>query len=87
MIPLFPLDEVCPICRKLCLDQFGEHAVYCRELPDFKYMHDFVRDVLCDIFKCLDVFVKKEASVNLLNDPHEGRSTLRHANILVYSWI
>ena len=36
MIPLFPIDEVCPVCRKACLDKFGEHAVHCRELPGFK---------------------------------------------------
>jgi len=36
MIPLFSIDEVCPVCRKVCLDTFGEHAVHCKELPDFK---------------------------------------------------
>ncbi|KAL8247612.1 hypothetical protein R6Q59_008828 [Mikania micrantha] len=30
MIPLFPVDEPCPICRKVCLDKFGEHAVHCK---------------------------------------------------------
>jgi len=30
---------------------FGEYAVHCKELPDFKYRHDFVRDVLFDIFR------------------------------------
>jgi hypothetical protein len=49
MIPLFPIDEVCPVCRKACLDNFREHAVHCRELSGFKYRHDFVRDVLFDI--------------------------------------
>jgi hypothetical protein len=49
MILLFRIDEVCPVYRKTCLDQFGEHAIHCRELPAFKYRHDFVRDVLCDI--------------------------------------
>ncbi|GKC53315.1 putative reverse transcriptase domain-containing protein [Tanacetum coccineum] len=32
MIPLFPVDAICPICRKACLDSFGEHAVHCKEL-------------------------------------------------------
>jgi len=45
MISLFPIDEVCPVCRKACLDTFGEHVVHRKELPDFKYRHDFVRDV------------------------------------------
>nr|GEZ43629.1 putative reverse transcriptase domain-containing protein [Tanacetum cinerariifolium] len=48
MIPLFPVDEPCPVCRKVCLDSFGEHAVHCRELPGFKYRHDLVRDVLTE---------------------------------------
>ncbi|KAK2422468.1 hypothetical protein QL285_033000 [Trifolium repens] len=46
MIPLFPIDNVCFVCRKACLDRFGEHAVHCRGLPSFKYRHDFVRNVL-----------------------------------------
>ncbi|MCI52655.1 hypothetical protein A2U01_0073901, partial [Trifolium medium] len=28
MIPLFPIDEVCPVYRKECLDTFGEHAAH-----------------------------------------------------------
>ncbi|MCI45327.1 auxilin-like protein, partial [Trifolium medium] len=28
MIPIFPKDENCPVCRKACLDTFGEHAVH-----------------------------------------------------------
>ncbi|GKF76970.1 hypothetical protein Tco_0229440 [Tanacetum coccineum] len=46
MIPLLPVDEPCPVCRKVCLDSFGEHAVHCKELLGFKYRHDLVRDVL-----------------------------------------
>ncbi|KAK2455796.1 hypothetical protein QL285_003218 [Trifolium repens] len=87
MIPLFPVDEVCPVCRKACLDKFGEHAVHCRELPGFKYRHDLVRDVLFDVFKRAGVSVKKEVPVNFLTDPLEGRSTLRPADILVYGWV
>nr|GEY23295.1 hypothetical protein [Tanacetum cinerariifolium] len=57
MIPLFPVDAICPVCRKACLDFFGEHAVHCKELPGFKYRHDMVRDVLFDIWKhaCVDL--------------------------------
>ncbi|GAU39704.1 hypothetical protein TSUD_274980 [Trifolium subterraneum] len=86
MIPLFLADELCPVCRKACLDRFGEHAVHCRELPNFKYRHDFVRDVLFDVFKRAGISVKKEAPVNFLTDPLEGRSTLRPADVLVYRW-
>ncbi|KAL8250908.1 hypothetical protein R6Q59_034601 [Mikania micrantha] len=86
MIPLFPVDEPCPICRKVCLDKFGEHAVHCKELPGFKYIHDLVRDVLCDVLKWAGISAKKEAPVNFLSDPCEGRSTLRPADILVFRW-
>ncbi|KAJ0481756.1 putative exostosin [Helianthus annuus] len=86
MIPLFPVDEPCPICRKACLDSFGEHAIHCKELPGFKYRHDWVRDVLCDVLKRAGISAKKEAPVNFLTDPLEGRSTLRPADILVFGW-
>jgi len=87
MIPLFPIDEVCLVCRKACLDTFGEHVVHCKELPGLKYIHDFVRDVLFDIFKRAGVSVKKEAPVNFLTDPLERRSTLRPADVMVYGWV
>ena len=51
MIPLFPIDEVRLVYRKTCLDTFGEHVVHCKEFSGFKYRHDFVRDVLFDIFR------------------------------------
>lgn len=38
MIILFFINEV-------CLDTLWEYAVHCKELPNFKYNHDFVRDV------------------------------------------
>ncbi|WJX88063.1 hypothetical protein P8452_70185 [Trifolium repens] len=87
MIPLFPIDEVCPVCRKVCLDNFGEHAVHCRELTGFKYRHNFVRDVIFDVFRCAGISAKKEAHVNFLTDPQEGRSTLRPADVIVYGWV
>ncbi|KAJ0901999.1 hypothetical protein HanPSC8_Chr08g0331881 [Helianthus annuus] len=86
MIPLFPVDEPCPVCRKACLDSFGEHAIHCKELPGFKYRHDWVRDLLCDVLKRAGISAKKEAPVNFLTDPLEGRSTLRPADILVFGW-
>jgi len=51
IIPLFHIDEVCPICCMECLDTFEEHVVHCEELPSFKCIHDFFRDVLYDLFK------------------------------------
>jgi len=87
MIPLFSIDVVCPVCRKACLDTFGEYVVHCKELPGFKYKHDFVRDVLFDIFRRAGVSVKKEASVNFLTDPLDRRSTLRPVDDMVYGWV
>ncbi|KAJ0624913.1 hypothetical protein HanIR_Chr01g0048171 [Helianthus annuus] len=87
MIPLFPVDEVCPICHKVCFDSFGELAVHCRELTGFKYWHNLVRDVLFDIFRGDGISAKKEAPVNFLTGPLEGRSTLRLADILVIGWV
>ncbi|KAK2439585.1 hypothetical protein QL285_024234 [Trifolium repens] len=46
-----------------------------------------VRDVLFDIFRRAGIYVKKEAPVNFLTDPQEGRSTLRPADVLVYGWV
>ncbi|GJR77916.1 putative reverse transcriptase domain-containing protein [Tanacetum coccineum] len=66
MIPLFSIDEPCPVCRKVCLDSFGEHAVHCKELPGFKYRHDLIRDVLYDVLKRAGISSKKEA-------PAEGK--------------
>ncbi|MFS7895353.1 putative exostosin [Helianthus anomalus] len=86
MIPMFPNDETCPVCRKACLAKYGEHAIHCRELLGFKYRHDFVRDALMDILRRAGILAKKEAPVNFLTDPLEGRSTLRPTDVLVFGW-
>lgn len=86
MIPLFQIDEICPVFRKACLDTFGEHVVQCRELHGFKFLHDVVRDVFFDVCRCAGISVKKEASVNFLTNPYDGRSTLRPTDILVFGW-
>jgi len=78
---------VCPVCCKACLDTFGEHVVHWKELPDFKYKHVFVRDVLFNIFRRAGVSVKKEASVNFLTDLLDRISTLRPADVMVYKWV
>ncbi|GKE45440.1 putative reverse transcriptase domain-containing protein [Tanacetum coccineum] len=87
MIPLFPVDGICPVCRKACLDSFGEHAVHCKELPRFKYRHDMARDVLFDICRRAGISAKKEAPVNFLTDPSDGRFTLRPADVLDFGWV
>lgn len=58
-----------------------------KEFLGLKYRHDFVRDVLFDIFRCAGVFVKKEASMNFFTDSQEKRSTLRLADVPVYEWV
>jgi len=83
MIPLFLIDEVCHVCRKAYLDTFWEHVVHCKELPNFNYRHNFVRDVLFDIFRWAGVLVKKEAPMNFLIDPIDRRSILRLADVMV----
>ncbi|GJZ36388.1 hypothetical protein Tco_0582579 [Tanacetum coccineum] len=84
MISLFPVDAICPVCRKICLDSFGEYAVHCKELPGFKYRHVMVRDVLFEVMlgRCRRSLRKKEPPVNFLTDPSDGRSTLRPADVL-----
>ncbi|KAM0066653.1 putative exostosin [Helianthus debilis subsp. tardiflorus] len=86
IIPLFPVDDPCPVYRKCCLNSFGEHAVHYKEFPGFKYRHDLVRDVFYDVLKRAGISAKKEAPVNFLTNPLEGRSTLRPADIIVFGW-
>lgn len=86
MIPLFPEDEPCPVCKKACLDNFGEHALHCKELPGFKYRHDLVRDMLFDVLKRAGIAAKKEAPVYFLTDPNDRRSSLQPADVLVFGW-
>ncbi|KAJ0467899.1 putative exostosin [Helianthus annuus] len=86
IIPMYPEDETCLICRKACMDKYGEHAMHCKELPEFKYRHDWVRDVLWDILRRAGISANKEAPVNFLMDHMEGRSTIRLADLLVFGW-
>ncbi|GJX90977.1 hypothetical protein Tco_0344303 [Tanacetum coccineum] len=44
-------------------------------------------DVLFDICKRVGISDKKEAPVNFLTDPSDGKSTLRPADILVFGWV
>ncbi|GJV90270.1 hypothetical protein Tco_1538083 [Tanacetum coccineum] len=87
MISLYSIDTICPVCRKPCLNSFGEHAVHCKELPGFKYRHDMVRDVLFDICRRTRFSAKKESPMNFLTDPSDGRSILKPAYVLVFGWV
>ncbi|GKA75546.1 putative reverse transcriptase domain-containing protein [Tanacetum coccineum] len=77
--------EPLPVCRKVVWILFGEHEVH-EGVTRFKYRHDLVRDVLYDVLKRAGISSRKEAPVNFLTDPLEGRSTLRPADILVFGW-
>ncbi|KAL5704885.1 hypothetical protein ACHQM5_023249 [Ranunculus cassubicifolius] len=87
MILIFPADEMYPVCHKACLDEFSEHAVHCKNYPGFKYRHDHVRDTVFDMLWRAGVPAKKEAPVNFLTNPQEGRSMPIPADVLVYRWI
>nr|GFC24162.1 leucine-rich repeat protein [Tanacetum cinerariifolium] len=56
-------------------------------LSDFNYRHDMVMDVLFDVCRRARISAKKEASVNFLADPLDGRSTLRPADVLIFGWV
>jgi hypothetical protein len=61
MILLFSIDGVCHVCRKACLDNFGEHAIHCRELLGFKYRHDFIQDAFFDFLGMQNIYQKRDA--------------------------
>ncbi|GJR66407.1 hypothetical protein Tco_0012472 [Tanacetum coccineum] len=87
MISLFSVDVISPVCRKTCLDSFGEHAVHCKELPGFKYRYDMVRDVLFDMCRRARIYARKEDPVNCLTDASNERSKLKPANVMVFGWV
>lgn len=87
MIFLFPIDDVFLILRKTCLITFEEQTIHFKELLEFKYRHDFVRDVLFEIFLRVGAYLKNDALMNFLTHPQEGRSTLRPTYVLVYRWV
>nr|GEV62289.1 auxilin-like protein [Tanacetum cinerariifolium] len=47
----------------------------------------WVRDVIFDICRCVKISIKKEAHVNFLTEPSDGRATLRPADVLVFRWV
>ncbi|GJU80750.1 hypothetical protein Tco_1283115 [Tanacetum coccineum] len=46
-----------------------------------------VRYVFFDVCERVEICVKKEAHVNFLTDPLDGRSTLRPADVLSFGWV
>lgn len=77
MILILPIDEICSIFCKTCLDTFEDYAVHCKELSNFKYRYEVVINVLFNVYHRVDIFVKKEAVLNFLTDLLDERSTFR----------
>nr|GEU28923.1 putative reverse transcriptase domain-containing protein [Tanacetum cinerariifolium] len=84
MIPLFLVEAIFPVCRKACLDSFRKHVVHCKEFSGFKYRHNMVKDVLFYVCRRVGISAKKEAPVNFLIDPLDGRHILRPADVLIF---
>lgn len=76
MIPLYPNGRTRPVCKVSSLDAFGDHAIHSWHNPRFKYRHVHVCDILYNVIWRAGIAVKKEAPVNFLTDPRDGRSTL-----------
>nr|GEV79474.1 DNA helicase [Tanacetum cinerariifolium] len=53
----------------------------------YLFRYDMVRDVIFDICWPAGISAKKEAHLNFLIDPSDGRSTLRLADVLVIGWV
>jgi hypothetical protein len=64
-----------------------KHTAHCWELTGFKYMHDLIRDVLFDTFRCAKISTKKETPWISLTDPQERRLTLQSTDVLVRGWV
>lgn len=56
-------------------------VIHYRELLNLKYQHDFVSNVLFDIFRQIEISIKKDTPLNFLTDPGERRSTLTLADV------
>ncbi|GJT54599.1 hypothetical protein Tco_0989653 [Tanacetum coccineum] len=50
-------------------------------------LSDIVRDVLYDICRRVVISTKKEAPVNFLTNPSDGRSALRLADVFIFGWV
>ncbi|GKA00270.1 putative reverse transcriptase domain-containing protein [Tanacetum coccineum] len=81
----------------ISIDGLGQHmspVEYCTILKYRLMILLFLVDVICLVFHkaCLDSFEEhavhcKEALVNFLTDPSDGRFTLRPADVLVFRWV
>nr|GEV97800.1 putative reverse transcriptase domain-containing protein [Tanacetum cinerariifolium] len=64
----------------ILIDGLGQH------ISPVEY-RTILKDVLFDICKRAGISAKKEAPVNFLTNPSDGRSTLRPADVLVFGWV
>jgi hypothetical protein len=98
MIPLFPKDEVFPICRKVCLDNLASmQLINCRGLSSFKYRHDLIRDMFFDICRRARILLRKRHKwTSWLTHKKRDRHFIRQmfwcmdglvVNMLVWIWL
>nr|GEU63514.1 hypothetical protein [Tanacetum cinerariifolium] len=78
------------------IDGLGQHMspVEYRTILKYRLMIPlFPVDAICPVWTSFDICrhagisAKKEAHVNFLTDPSDGRSTLRPADVLVFGWV
>ena len=74
--------QLCPQCMSHSLDQFGHHALSCKNGPDVVSRHNRVRDTLFEFCQRACLGAQLEAGSSL---GHEARQT-RPANVLIPNW-
>ncbi|GJY85591.1 hypothetical protein Tco_0855163 [Tanacetum coccineum] len=86
MISLFPVDAICPVCRKACLDFLGNMRFIVKSSQalstDTIWLWTFF-----DTCRRAGISAKKETPVNFLTNPSDERSTLRPTDVLVFGWV
>ena len=74
--------QLCPQCMSHSLDQFGHHALSCKNGPDVVSRHNRVRDTLFEFCQRACLGAQLEAGSSL---GHEARQT-RPADVLIPNW-
>lgn len=82
-IPMFNTIDVCACCKRK-MDVYGDHVLHCASEVGVKFRHDFVRDIVSDIFYKDGVLARKEVNLGLSSD--DGKD-LKPTDILVCNWV
>ncbi|XP_026391994.1 uncharacterized protein LOC113287446 [Papaver somniferum] len=82
-VHIFNTIDGCACCKRK-MDVYGDHALHCASEVGIKFRHDFVRDVISDIFYKAGVAARKEVNLGLSSD--DGKD-LKPVDILVYNWV